>query len=40
MKRLDWAMAEVICLWLMIVAVIAGCSCEAQDKEYDQSDRG
>ncbi len=22
-KRLDWAMAEVICLWLMIVAVIA-----------------
>jgi len=23
MKRLDWAMAEVICLWLMIVAVIA-----------------
>lgn len=22
-KRLDWAMAEVVCLWLMIVAVIA-----------------
>ncbi len=22
MKRLDWAMGEVICLWLMIVAVI------------------
>lgn len=23
MKRLDWAMGEVICLWLMIAAVIA-----------------
>jgi translocator protein len=23
MKRLDWAMGEVVCLWLMIIAVIA-----------------
>lgn len=23
MKRLDWAMAEVVCLWLSIAAVIA-----------------
>ncbi|MDX2275857.1 MAG: TspO/MBR family protein [Hyphomonadaceae bacterium] len=23
MKRLDWAMAEVVCLWLMIAALIA-----------------